>query len=139
MADKKISQFPVSTTVIVTDLVPIVSGGANKVVTVGTIALNMPNIGNNGITKNMVTAVTSTTIPLNKTILTLDSNIVPYTLGVGGNGQEIVLVALGACTVLSNSSYFTSLGMDADSSIVLVYVDSVSKWITKSSHNVVFT
>jgi hypothetical protein len=137
MADKKISQFPVATTISAVDIVPIVSGAVNKIVTIGVICLNLPNIGNTGITKNTVNNVVSTAIPLTKTIITIDGNIVPYTLGAGADGQEVVLVALGDCTVLPINADFTSIGMASGSSIVLMYIGSLAKWVPKSYHNVV--
>jgi hypothetical protein len=137
MADKKISQFPVATTISAVDIVPIVSGAVNKIATIGVICLNLPNIGNTGITKNTVNNVVSTAIPLTKTIITIDGNIVPYTLGAGADGQEVVLVALGDCTVLPINADFTSIGMASGSSIVLMYIGSLAKWVPKSYHNVV--
>jgi hypothetical protein len=137
MADKKISQFPVATTISAVDIVPIVSGAVNKIVTIGVICLNLPNIGNTGITKNTVNNVVSTAIPLTKTIITIDGNIVPYTLGAGADGQEVVIVALGDCTVLPINADFTSIGMASGSSIVLMYIGSLAKWVPKSYHNVV--
>jgi hypothetical protein len=67
--DSKISDFPVATGTSVADLIPIISGGLNKTVTVGIFSLNLPNLGNKGISKNIVTPVSSgTVIPLTNTI-----------------------------------------------------------------------
>ena len=136
--DKKISQFSVATDVLATDLIPIVSGGINKSVAAGLFSLNLPNIGNKGITKNVVTPIVAgLVIPLTKTLVTLPTALTDYTLGAGTPGQEITLVSLAAnVKVVPSSALFLSVSMGNGSSLTLIFVGN--SWIPKSYHNCTF-
>jgi hypothetical protein len=127
MADSKISELPVATTVAVTDILPIVSSGATKSITVGTLSLNLPNIGNKGITKNVVTPVTVQAIPLTYTIVTIPESLLPYTLANGTTGQELVIISEGTNTVDATT---ISIDMVTDSVVTLIFTGT--KWVVKS-------
>ena len=136
--DQKISDFATVSTIFASDILPIVSVGENKSISVGLLSLNLPNIGNKGITKNTVVSPQGASIPLTGTLVKLVGNQTPYTLPSGSDGQEIVLVALGTLTVESNASYFQSVNMHESSSLSLIFVLAAGKWIIKSSHNCTF-
>jgi hypothetical protein len=137
--DSKISDFPVATGTSVADLIPIISGGLNKTVTVGIFSLNLPNLGNKGISKNIVTPVSSgTVIPLTNTIITLPTTLTAYTLAAGTEGQEITLVSLAASiSVTSSSANFSMATFANGSSLTLIFV--TGRWFTKSSYNCTLT
>lgn len=135
--DSKISAFPVATTVAGTDIIPIVSVGINKIVSVGVMSLNMPNLGNKGITKNTVIPVTGTIIPLTGTLVSLVANVLPYGLANGSEGQELTIVSAGVNTLNPTSATFTSVSMLNNSIIELVYV--LGKWQPKGAHNCIIT
>lgn len=137
--DSKISAFPVSTAVLPLDIIPVVTGGFNKRVTVDFLASNLPNLGNNGISKNAVVSASAAIIPLVNTVVTLPTLVAPYTLPNGSGGQEIVLVSLGVNVVVPTSSLVTSISMVNGSSISLVFIGSISKWVPKSYHNCTLT
>lgn len=139
MSDKKISEMLVATTLLATDLIPIVTGGVNKSVTGGVLSLNLPNIGNKGITKNIVVSSTTNTIPVTASLVTLPVSVTPYTLPAGTDGQEITIISLGVNTVTTAFGYVTSIGLITGSSITLVYLQSISKWIPKGYHNATLT
>jgi hypothetical protein len=137
--DKKISEFPVATGVSATALIPIVNAGVNETLTIGVLSLNLPNFGNKGLTKNLVVAATVAAIPVTAALVTLPLSVTPYTLAAGTDGQEICLVSLDTNTVTSPASYFTSILLGSGSSITLMYIASISKWIPKSYHNATLT
>lgn len=132
--DAKISDFLSLSVVSAADVLPIVSAATSRKVTVGVLTLNLPNIGNSGITKNKPVAATGVAIPLTGTVVTLPVSVPSYTLANGSDGQEITLVSLGVNQVLPVSSYVTSIAMGNGSSITLVYILSIAKWIPKSSY-----
>lgn len=136
--DQKISEFPSATGLLAADLIPIISAGGNKSITAGVFALNLPNLGNKGITKNAVTPVTAgVAILLTKTLVTLPTASTAYTLANGSDGQEITLVAQASgITVTPASSMFTSVSMGNGSSLTLMFVGDL--WIPKSYHNCTF-
>jgi len=136
MADKKISELLVATTALGIDLIPIVSGGVNKSLTVGILSLNLPNVGNKGITKNLPVVAALVAIPLTSSIVVLSTPDLQYTLGAGVDGQEVTLVTSGTNVVVPIASYFTSLQMVPGGSVTLLYLTSLSKWIIKSSNGV---
>lgn len=131
--DSKISAFPVSAAPLAADLVPIVSGGVNKIVTLGVLSTNLPNLGNKGITKNVVTAFVGNIIPLTGTLFVLAPSGTTYTLPNGTDGQEVKLVSNGAITVTPTSSLVAYIVMGIGSSITLVYI--ASKWVPLGYHN----
>lgn len=136
--DSKISEFPVASIVPVGALMPIVVSGANQVVTAGVFSLNLPNLGNKGITKNVVTTATVAAIPFTTTLVVLPVAVTPsFTLANGGDGQEIKLIAFDAVTVTPNSSTVASIQMGNNSSVTLVFVST--KWVPLSNHNCTFT
>lgn len=138
--DKKISEFTVASTVLGADIIPIVSGGDNKSVSVGVLSMNLPNLGNKGITKNVVTPVTQPIIPLTSTSMTLAVIGQTYTLANGSDGQEITLVSAGVNTVTPASSYVTTILMGTGgSTVTLMFVAALSKWVVKSFHNCTLT
>ena len=138
MADKKISELVVASNVLAADLIPIVSGGLNKSISAGILALNLPNLGNKGITKNNVVAAISNVIPLTVSLITLPPSGAPYTLGVGSDGQELTIVSSGANTVSPIAAAFATILMSSSSSVTLIYINSMSKWIVKSFYDCTF-
>jgi hypothetical protein len=133
--DTKISEFPTASTAVVSDILPIVSGGVNKGLSVGVLALNMPNLGNKGITKNVITQAMAATIPLTNTVIELPLRLNPYTLTNGASGQEVTLVSLDTNTVSVVSGWLSTILMSAGSSITLLFIGDTSKWVVKSYHN----
>lgn len=127
--DAKISALPTSTTPSVTDIIPIASAGVTKGLTVGSLAMNLPNLGNKGITKNAVTTASSSAIPLTGTIILLPESMLPYTLANGVSGQEIVLVSAGPNTVNISSGYVPTLVLTTDTVATLLFVGT--KWLAK--------
>jgi len=138
MSDKKISELLVATTALGADLIPIVTGGANKSLSVGILSLNLPNVGNKGITKNTPTTALTTVIAMTSTIVVLPISVPPYTLGIGVDGQEVTLVSQDVNTLVPISSYFTSIQMTSGSSVTLIYLTSLAKWVCKCSNGVTF-
>ena len=138
MADKKISELLVATGALGADLIPVVSGGVNKSLSVGILSLNLPNVGNKGITKNLPVSSTVAAIPLTSSIVVLSTPDLQYTLGTGVDGQEVTLVTSGTNVVIPIASYFTSLQMTPGSSVSLVYITLLSKWIIRCSNGVTF-
>ena len=131
--DKKISQFVSVTSLLANDILPVVSGGVNKSVTVGLLALNLPNIGNKGITKNSIITSTSLAIPLTGTVVKLTTNAIPHTLGVGSEGQTITVLSTGVNTLNFGT---VSAALVAGSSITLVFS---TVWFVISSYQTTVT
>lgn len=125
--DAKISALPVSIAPVVSDIIPVASSGTTKGLTVGVLALNMPNLGNKGITKNVVTSVSTTSIPLTGSLFVLPVSGTPYTLANGVSGQEIVLVSEG--TNIVNVASGLIVNLIADQVITLIFVGT--KWLVK--------
>lgn len=137
--DSKLSEYPLVTTINGGDILPIISGGANRTVTAGVFALNLPNVGNKGITKNVVTNAATGALPLTSTLIHISTGGNSMTLAAGTDGQEITIVSGGASNTVTPSltlSNFVSVSMGLGSSITLVFVGS--KWIPKSYHDVTF-
>jgi len=139
MSDKKISELLVATTALGADLIPVVTGGVNKSLSVGILSLNLPNIGNKGITKNAPVSVTVAAIPLTASVVVLATPDLQYTLGTGADGQEVTLVTSGTNVVVPIASYFTSLQMTSGASVTMIYFTLLSKWVVKCSNGVSFT
>jgi hypothetical protein len=131
--DKKISEFAVATTVITTDIIPIVNSGNNKSVTVGVLSLNLPNLGNKGITKNVVVQNTALAIAITSSLANIPMNVLPYTLANGADGQEITIVSGTANTVTTGTNTFL---FDVNASVSLVYITALTRWFVKNSYNV---
>lgn len=125
MADKKISEFPVASTVLATDVLPIVSAGANKGITAGVFALNLPNFGNKGITKNTPVAPSTAAIPLTATVVKLPIGAT-YTLAAGQDGQELLIVALSVgSTVTTTGSTFASASFTNGGLLQLIFITGI--------------
>lgn len=134
--DSKISEFAVASTLLATSLIPVVETGVNKVITAGVFSSNLPNIGNKGITKNVVTPVSVQTIPLLNTVYHLASAGTPYILPNGTDGQEIKLISSTTNSILPTSALnIASISMNVGSSITLIFVGSLSKWVPLSVYN----
>lgn len=132
--DQKISQFNAASTVAATDILPIVSEGANLKLSIGVLSLNLPNIGNSGITKNVPVSPSGTTISLLNSLVGL-SVAATYSLAVGGPGQEITIV--NKINTPSNLNYGSgSVTIGARGAITLVCIDA--SWFVKSSNNCTF-
>ena len=106
--DRKISQFPANTTVLATDLIPIVSGGLNASVTAGIFSLNQPNVGNRGLSKDVAVTAAPGALALTSTVFKLAG---AYTVGAGADGQYIELVALSTSTVTVAGFGFTTINI----------------------------
>ena len=136
MTDKKISELTVASSVLATDILPIVSGGVNKKVTAQALQESLPSVKNSGTTVTVPAQATVTAIPLTSTtvLLTLGT----HTLGSGTNGQEITLVGSGTNLVtLTGAGTLTTVNFPAvGSTITLVYLNSA--WYVKSHFSVTF-
>jgi hypothetical protein len=133
--DAKLSSFPLASTLLSTDVIPVITSGANKTITGGVLSLNLPNIGNRGITKNAVLEASVISLPLTSTLISLPELIQPYTLGNGTDGQEIMIVSKGVNVVNIASGTISSATMMLGSTISLVFIGSLSKWVVKGTHN----
>jgi hypothetical protein len=130
--DRKQSEYPVVTTLGSAALIPVIESG-NKNITFGVLSLNLPNVGNKGITKNVVTASTTENIPLTATLIVIPASVTPYVLPNGTDGQEIKIISTGVATITPTTSLVTSISMGADSSITLLFV--TTRWVPLSHHN----
>lgn len=126
--DSKLSEYPEATNISSTDKFPIISANANKIVSAGVLFQNIPNIGNKGITKNVVTSPTSVVLPLTGTLINLPFSALPYTLGSGVSGQCLVIVSNGINTLQFGSKTAT---FPVDGSITLHYI--TNKWIVTAN------
>lgn len=130
--DQKISEFGSATTLAATDLIPIISSATNKIITAGVFSLNLPNLGNKGITKNTPLIASGDVIAITGTLVLLPSLMSAYTLPNGSDGQEITLVSPSENSVNFNTPTST-ITMGIDSVVTLVFL---SKWFIKSSRNI---
>jgi hypothetical protein len=130
--DQKISQFPVATDILAPDYISILQSGLNKIITAGVFALNLPNFGNKGITKNNPVVASIAAIPLTSTIVVLPVAVPAYTLAAGTNGQEVTLVSRGANVVTLTGGTWTSATLTTNSTITVLY--ETNHWVVKSSH-----
>lgn len=126
--DKKISDCDSATVLSVTDLFPIVSSGINKKITAGVLFLNIPNIGNSGITKNVPYTQTAAAIDITKTVCLVSSGI--YTIAAGSNGQEIKIISTGNCSLILDTK---TAVFSAESALSLIYSTALSKWIVSGN------
>jgi hypothetical protein len=134
--DAKISEFAVASTLSAAALIPIVDAGTNKVITSGVFATNLPNIGNKGITKNVVLQVSTQTIPLLNTVCYLSGAGTPYILPNGVDGQEIKIISGTSNSILPTAALnIASISMNVGSSITLIFVGSITKWVPLSVYN----
>lgn len=134
--DRKQSDYPVITSIGSTALIPVIENG-NKNITIGVLSLNLPNVGNKGITKNVVTASATVNIPLTSTLVVIPTSVTPYVLPNGVDGQEIKIVSTGVATVAPTSSVVASIAMSVDSSVTLVFIST--RWVPLSYHNCTLT
>ena len=137
--DAKISEFPVAPTATAAMLVPVVVDGINKILSLGILTLNLPNLGNKGITKNVVIPASVAALGVMHTIVTLPVIGTAYTLQNGSDGQEIMFVSLGNNTMIPTSSNISLITMVNQSTVTLVFIATISKWVVKSAHNVNIT
>lgn len=137
--DKKITQFPVAATIVATDLIPIVDSTTNdtalmnKVITAGVLSLNMPNVGNKGISKDLPVSVTPGAIPLTASVYKLSAGA--YTLAAGTDGQTITLVASAGCTVAVTASTFSSATFSINGIAKFRFLTGFG-WLVESSNSV---
>ena len=138
--DAKFSDFPAAQTIGVADFIPIVRGGQNQTITAGTLFLNIPNLGNKGISKNVVVSVagTNSTIPLTGSLINIGVSQTGFTVPNGSDGQELVIISASANTLYFTSAFVTTVLMGIGSSLTVVYLAAFSKWIIKSQHNCSF-
>ncbi len=134
--DKKISELSAVSTILATDLIPIVTDSDNKTVTAGTFALNLPNFGNKGLSKNLVGAPVGASIPLTQSLIKL-STVGAYTLAAGSDGQDITIVSSASVTVSVTGSGFATATMGNRSTLTLVFIVG-SGWLIKSSFGTTF-
>lgn len=139
--DAKFSDFTTAQTIGVADFFPIVRNGQNQTITAGTLFQNIPNIGNKGITKNAIVSVagSNTTIPLTGSLINLAISQSGYTVPNGSDGQEIVLVSAGANSIYFTSAFVTTVRMGVGSSLTVVYLSNLAKWVIKSQYNCTFS
>ena len=138
--DAKFSDFPSAQTIGVTDFLPIVRGGKNQTITAGTLFLNIPNVGNKGISKNVVVSVvgTNSTIPLTGSLINIGVSQTGFTVPNGSDGQELVIISASANALYFTSAFVTTVLMGIGSSLTVVYLAALNKWVIKSQHNCSF-
>jgi hypothetical protein len=134
--DKKISEFVAASTLLGNDIIPIVSAGVNKSISAGLFGMNLPNFGNKGISKNVVTPVMTNTIPVSVTLCVIPTNLLPYTIPNGVDGQEITIISTGNNSITLSNGYISVINMVAGSSLTLTFITSIGKWIPKSYHGI---
>ena len=137
MTDRKISEFPVATAVAAVDILPVVSGGVNQALSVGVLALNLPNVGNKGITTHSIVAGAVQTLPLTKTVVYLTDIGVNYILPVGNDGQIITIIAPVAGVVSIVNGYTDSISFSVGGSASLIYSTTLNKWTILSLYQAV--
>ena len=136
--DSKFSALPVVVTPTATDMVPVVVAGVNKIVTVGVLANNMPNIGNKGITTNAVQISGVGAIPLTKTVFRLNT-VGAYTLASGSDGQELKIIGgITGATVSFTSSQLSSASFNIGGVLSLIFATGLG-WMIVSKNNVTTT
>lgn len=137
--DSKFSDFPKAQSIGVTDFFPIVKDGDNQTITAGLLFLNLPNLGNKGITKNAVVVASGASVPLTGTVVVLEPSEAPYSLVDGSNGQTIIIVGAGDLTIHPQSFGNQVIGMNAASTITLMFVSALGQWVCLSNINCEFT
>lgn len=128
MTDRKISEFPVATAVNAIDIIPVVSGGANQALSIGVLALNLPNVGNKGITTHSIVAAPVQNIQLTKTVVYLTNIGVDYILPNGNDGQVITIIAPVAGVVSIVNGYAMNITFSVGGSATLIYSSALNKW-----------
>ena len=136
--DSKFSDFPKAQSIGVTDFFPIVKDGDNQTITAGALFLNLPNLGNKGITKNAVVVASSASVPLTATLVVLPALQGFYTVPNGSEGQEITLLSADINSLYFSSAFNANVQMGVGSSLTVVFTSSIGKWIPKSHHNCIF-
>lgn len=134
--DKKISELATVVGAGSADIIPIVSGGANKSISVLALARSLPSVGNSGTTTNIPISASVTAIPLTSTVVQL--SLQTHTLASGTAGQEITLIGSGTNAVtLTGAGTLTTINFPAiGSTVTLLYVGSA--WNVKSHFSVTF-
>ena len=130
--DQKLSEMSPVSSLTPADIIPIVTGGVNRVVTAGVLGSNLPNLGTGGMTKFAPFTQTAVAINLTKTVINLTPSETPYTLAAGTEGQVLILLCSGSASVafpLSESLTFSPRG-----SAILMYSGS---WYVISNNNAV--
>jgi hypothetical protein len=128
--DQKISQLPAASDALATDVIPVVSNGANQKMTIGVLSLNLPNFGNKGITKNTSVSPVDTTLPLSNSLIEI--NIATnYSIANGASGQEITIVNRAATQ--STINYGSGVATISASGVLTILFLG-SSWYIKSSN-----
>lgn len=128
--DTKASQFPILNYIEPEDRVFIITAdGKNRLIT----AINLSS----GINKmNVIGEVAGTVISLDSVSVLLMTPFIPHTLQNGSDGQEITLIGgVDDVVVDFDTSYITKAYLNLSSTITLIYVSALSKWVVKSHHN----
>ena len=128
--DKKISQLPVVTDLDPADLIPIVSGGENKVITGATLAEAVGGSGSSGTYIHNITSVEGSVIPVAYTMAIIGTGA--FTLEDGDPGQEMVIYSVGASTVpiIGGTATFLAGGV-----LTVISLDELG-WVCKSAYRV---
>lgn len=134
--DQKISEMTSAAGLLAADLIPIVSGGVNKVISGGVLSQNLPHVGTTGIFKLVPAVQSGAAISLTRSTSVLP-NGGAYTLASGTDGQVIYLLSQGVCTVQFNSVETASF--TAKGTLTLLYVSSESSWFVLTARNVVLS
>lgn len=137
--DNKLSGYALVTSALSPTTKIVIIQDGNKLLDVGYLALNLPNFGNKGITKNVPVTASAIAIPLTSTNVKLPANIVPYTLANGTEGQEITLIALGDVVVTPDALGYSNIEMSVGDTVTLLFVDSTIKWTVKNNFNCIIT
>lgn len=136
--DKKISELPVATSVIATDVIPLVTGGVNKRVSVATLARTVNTPVFTDIVYNPLTPlVYVSAIPLTADVVSITNNpLGKYTLAAGVAGQVITIYATEATTVVYPNSLTTNMVLSFNPSgiIDLVYISGM--WRIKYNNGI---
>jgi hypothetical protein len=126
MADTKLSQLPVATAAAQADLIPILSGGANKCVTRSVLFTDTTL---NGSHKVSVSSPTSLSIPLNTAVCNLTATDT-YTLGLGSENQLLTIISSVSATV----SGTINATFSANGTLQLLFISG--SWFVLSARNV---
>lgn len=136
--DKKISELPAATSVTATDVLPLVTGGVNKKVSVATLARSVNTPVFSDIVYNPLTPlVYVSTIQLTADVVSITDNpLHAYTISAGTPGQSITIFATEATSVVYPNSLTTNmvLSFTPGGIVDLVYIGGM--WRVKYSNGI---
>lgn len=130
--DKKISAMPVATSVGATDLIPIVQGGVNKVVTAGSLTSSSSNLTTAGILKlePFVQVDDNSVINTTKSFVVITGT---HVLPNGTDGQIMIFSTETGATLDFNASTFV---FSPSATMMVIYSTAIGQWLIISSQGV---